>query len=544
MAFVPFPLNSAGVPPAPSPGRAVGAGRPQPAGVPNVSRAPQRAAADTRPVGASAAKGTPAFAQVLAAARGDGESGGPDETSSVGSGTGLRDSEREFDAAKPDDREEEPVAVVAPVQDETRAVPVSSWLLLALAQRPLTAPDHDTAAASPDADGLVDATGASVLPFGNAASITGMAGDLLASVTGDDESPAGESPFAALGVTDTLPEPALETTLATQVTSTGADPSTLLPYSSDPLPEAGTEALASASTLQPAPDVVARWRAAARALAATGGARMTSTDAAPGVASDTSAAADLALAPTRVNEPTTTAPGVLAAQELAKLVGTATGPASAGAERLQQVAQVTAAEGAVAEATSGSGTRAAEILMRLARAGADVSTPAGGRGDDVAGTVVAQIMASVPVGASATPVAPSAPAAPVLPPAVGEQVNTHIVSSLKMQWKDGIGEAKLHLRPDAYGAVTVALKVEQGAVTAVVRSDNPQVQEWVLQHQQSLRQQMEAAGLHLEELTVTPDDRGQPQQEQDAEPQSQSRRRARRAGTSDEFDAPVFELLA
>ena len=96
-----------------------------------------------------------------------------------------------------------------------------------------------------------------------------------------------------------------------------------------------------------------------------------------------------------------------------------------------------------------------------------------------------------------------------LAPSVGDQVLHQVVSSLKMQWKDGIGEAKLHLRPDALGAVSVSLRVEAGAVTAVVRADSPQVQEWVVQHQQTLRQQMEAAGLRLDELVVTPDDQPQ-----------------------------------
>ena len=126
-----------------------------------------------------------------------------------------------------------------------------------------------------------------------------------------------------------------------------------------------------------------------------------------------------------------------------------------------------------------------------------------------------------------------------VPREVAEQVVSQIVSSLKMQWKDGVGEARLHLRPDALGAVSVALRVENGGVTAVVQADSPQVQDWVLQHQQSLRQQMEAAGLRLDELTVSPDDRGQ-QNPPDAPPEQ--RRRPRRS--YEDEDTPRFELLA
>ena len=128
--------------------------------------------------------------------------------------------------------------------------------------------------------------------------------------------------------------------------------------------------------------------------------------------------------------------------------------------------------------------------------------------------------------------AQAGPAAPALPPEVAEQVMQQVVSSLKMQWKDGVGEAKLHLRPDALGSVSVSLRVEAGAVTAVVRAEISQVQEWVLQHQQTLRQQMEAAGLHLDELVVSPDDQRQ-QAREDSSPEPHRRRQRGGARTDD-----------
>jgi hypothetical protein len=80
-------------------------------------------------------------------------------------------------------------------------------------------------------------------------------------------------------------------------------------------------------------------------------------------------------------------------------------------------------------------------------------------------------------------------------------------------------------------------------VTAVVRAESAQVQQWVLQHQQTLRQEMEAAGLRLEELVVSPDDqRQQARDESSPEPQRRrSRGPARQHGDQDE---PRFELLA
>jgi flagellar hook-length control protein FliK len=114
-----------------------------------------------------------------------------------------------------------------------------------------------------------------------------------------------------------------------------------------------------------------------------------------------------------------------------------------------------------------------------------------------------------------------------------------VVKSLRIQWKQGIGEARIQLRPEHLGPVDISLKVEGGAVTAVVRAESTQVQEWILGHQQSLRQQLEDAGLRLADLVVSPDaerqhKRGE-QQAKDGRPPS----RRRRAGEAE----PIFEVI-
>ncbi|MCC6163556.1 MAG: flagellar hook-length control protein FliK [Acidobacteria bacterium] len=118
----------------------------------------------------------------------------------------------------------------------------------------------------------------------------------------------------------------------------------------------------------------------------------------------------------------------------------------------------------------------------------------------------------------------------VVPGASAEHVVDQVVTAVRMQWRDGIGEAKLQLRPDAIGTVTVALRVEAGAVTAVVRAESAQVQEWILKNQESLRQQLEASGLHLDGLVVSPDDRGRRDHQPD--PEQEPRRRQAARGTS------------
>ena len=181
--------------------------------------------------------------------------------------------------------------------------------------------------------------------------------------------------------------------------------------------------------------------------------------------------------------------------------------------------------------------RATEALLRFAQSG--VAPPRSARDPDGA-LPLGLVGGAAPVGPVPPDLTPSATVVDApLPSSVGDQVLHHVVSSLRMQWKDGIGEAKLHLRPDALGAVSVSLRVEAGVVTAVVRADSPQVQEWVVQHQQTLRQQMEAAGLRLDELVVTPDDERQGDRQQDAPPEHRHRRQPAETAT----DAPAFEQL-
>jgi flagellar hook-length control protein FliK len=184
--------------------------------------------------------------------------------------------------------------------------------------------------------------------------------------------------------------------------------------------------------------------------------------------------------------------------------------------------------------------RPADVFTRVS-----VGAPREGHEPRASAVSLGQVFAATAAGASTLPAGPSAAATTTTPlaAAAGEQVLQQLVSSIKMQWKDGIGEAKLHLRPDALGAVSVSLRVEAGAVTAVVRAESAQVQHWVLQHQQTLRQQMEAAGLRLDELVVSPDDQRQ-QARDESSPDPQHRRSRGQTRANAREDEPRFELLA
>lgn len=139
--------------------------------------------------------------------------------------------------------------------------------------------------------------------------------------------------------------------------------------------------------------------------------------------------------------------------------------------------------------------------------------------------------------------APAMTLATSTPTLIDEAVETHvpqqIVQSIRMQAIDGGSEAVLRLRPEYLGEVVVAVKVEQGSVTAALQADTPAVRQWVERNESMLRQGLAEHGLQLERLTVTekaaeteneaPPDR----QKQSREEPSHQQSRRRRAQTDD-----------
>nr|MCU0256996.1 flagellar hook-length control protein FliK [Vicinamibacterales bacterium] len=88
-------------------------------------------------------------------------------------------------------------------------------------------------------------------------------------------------------------------------------------------------------------------------------------------------------------------------------------------------------------------------------------------------------------------------------------VPAQVVKAIHLQWRDGLGEARVQLRPEHLGAVTVSLRVEQGHVVASVRADSPVAAEIIRARQPELQAALTAQGLELDDFVVTldPDDR-------------------------------------
>jgi len=122
-------------------------------------------------------------------------------------------------------------------------------------------------------------------------------------------------------------------------------------------------------------------------------------------------------------------------------------------------------------------------------------------------------------------------------------VVAQLVQSLRVQFRDGIGEAVVTLKPEHLGSVQVSLKIENGAIKATVQAEVAAVRQWLESQQDTLRTSLAEQGLRLERFVVQPD--GQRQSKGDDAQERELRRRhnlrARSAAMSGK-DHPVFEI--
>jgi flagellar hook-length control protein FliK len=122
-------------------------------------------------------------------------------------------------------------------------------------------------------------------------------------------------------------------------------------------------------------------------------------------------------------------------------------------------------------------------------------------------------------------------------------VVAQLVQSMRVQFRDGIGEAVVRLKPEHLGAVQVSLKIENGAITATVQADVASVRHWLESQQETLRTSLAEQGLRLERFVVEADGQRRAARD-DAQPRERRRQQQRRredaamSGT----DHPVFEI--
>ena len=90
-----------------------------------------------------------------------------------------------------------------------------------------------------------------------------------------------------------------------------------------------------------------------------------------------------------------------------------------------------------------------------------------------------------------------------LDPAAESDLPRQIVQAMRLQWKDGIGDARIRLLPDYLGELSVAIRVEHGTVMAALEASTSAVRQWIESHEPMLRQSLAEHGLHLDRLIVS-----------------------------------------
>jgi hypothetical protein len=114
-------------------------------------------------------------------------------------------------------------------------------------------------------------------------------------------------------------------------------------------------------------------------------------------------------------------------------------------------------------------------------------------------------------------------------------VASSIVQSMRLQMRDGVGTAVVHLEPNYLGAVSIALRVEGGVVTATLHAENAQVRAWIQANEPILRQGLLDQGLSLGRLLVSDErvaeDRSGRRPQSEQEPPARPKPRRGESGT-------------
>jgi flagellar hook-length control protein FliK len=121
-----------------------------------------------------------------------------------------------------------------------------------------------------------------------------------------------------------------------------------------------------------------------------------------------------------------------------------------------------------------------------------------------------------------------------------QDVVSSIVQSMRLQMRDGVSTAVVHLEPDYLGAVSISLPVENGSVTASLHAENPQVRGWMEANASMLRESLSGQGLSLDRLLIT-DERIADERSSGRRQQQEQEQHARQRPRRDE--STTFEVV-
>jgi flagellar hook-length control protein FliK len=115
-------------------------------------------------------------------------------------------------------------------------------------------------------------------------------------------------------------------------------------------------------------------------------------------------------------------------------------------------------------------------------------------------------------------------------------LHRQMLQAIQLQSRNGVGDARLTLQPEYLGEVTIALRVEDGGVTAHVSAASTEVRGWLGANEALLRQGLSEQGLTLDRLIVSEEPSepskdtrgGNTRQQQQSQSDEQPRPRPRR----------------
>jgi len=87
------------------------------------------------------------------------------------------------------------------------------------------------------------------------------------------------------------------------------------------------------------------------------------------------------------------------------------------------------------------------------------------------------------------------------------ELPSQLIDAIRLQARSGVQEARIRLRPEVLGEVSIAISVAGGAVSATIEAESPAVRQWVERHEGLLRERLSDQGLQLAQLEVKADDR-------------------------------------
>jgi flagellar hook-length control protein FliK len=122
-------------------------------------------------------------------------------------------------------------------------------------------------------------------------------------------------------------------------------------------------------------------------------------------------------------------------------------------------------------------------------------------------------------------------------------VDRQIVQAMRVQWRGGLGEATITLRPEYLGQVRISLRLEGGALQAHLQVEDPHVRAWVESHADLLKGGLAGQGLDLERLVVS-DQPDSARRETPDEDRTRRGRRPRPGSSAEALGGPRFEVEA